>query len=90
MLINEKRDSLLTQQYETLRSKREQLGQFYQLSLKDLANAETSAGELEQEIDQLEKAISLKTSETVSEKMMERETRWEEIQKIMRARSRSY
>jgi len=83
ILINERRDSLLTHQYETLRSKRDQLGQFYQLSLKDLANAETSAGELEQEIDQLEKAISLKTSETVSEKMMERETRWEDIQKIM-------
>ena len=83
VLINERRDSLLTQQYEALRSKREQLGLFYQLSLKDLASTETTAGELEQEIDQLEKAISLKTSETVSEKMMERETRWEEIQKIM-------
>ena len=83
LLINEKRDSCFAQKYEVMRSKREQLGRFYQLSLKDLANAETSACELEQEIDQLEKAISLKTSETVSEKMMERETKWEEIQKIM-------
>jgi len=83
LLINEKRDSVLRQQYELMRSKREQLGRFYQLSLKDLATAETSASSLEKEIDQLEKAISLKTSETVSEKMMERELRWEDIQKNM-------
>jgi CHAT domain-containing protein len=83
VLINEKRDSLLTKQYETLRAKREQLGHFYQLPLKDLATAETSTSELEKEIDQLEKSISLKTSGTISEKMVERETTWEEIQKMI-------
>ncbi|HMG90173.1 MAG TPA: tetratricopeptide repeat protein, partial [Chryseolinea sp.] len=83
VLINEKRDSLLTQQYEMLRAKREQLGHFYQLSLKDLATAETSTTALEKEIDQLEKSISLKTSATISERMLERETSWDEIQKIM-------
>lgn len=82
-LINQKRDSTLMKQSEQLRSKREQLGRFYQLSLKDLSTAETTAAELEKEIDELEKAISLKTSETVSEKMMEREIRWEDIQKVM-------
>ena len=83
MLIDHKRDSVLAQQYQLMRSKREQLGRFYQLSLKDLATAETSASTLEKEIDQLEKAISLKTSETVSEKMIERELRWDDIQKAM-------
>jgi hypothetical protein len=68
-----------------MRAKREQLGGFYQLSLKDLATAETSASTLEKEIDELEKAISLKTSETVSEKMMAREIRWEDIQKKVAA-----
>jgi CHAT domain-containing protein len=82
-LINQRRDSLLIQQHDQLRSKREQLGRFYQLTLKDLATAETSATVLEKEIDQLEKAISLMTSETVSEKMMEREIKWDEIQKSM-------
>ena len=82
-LINQKRDTVLLKQYELMRSKREQLGHFYQLSLKDLATAETSASTLEKEIDQLEKAISLKTSETVSEKMMEREIKWGHIQKTV-------
>jgi len=82
-LINEKRDSILSQQYELLRARREQLGYFYQLSLKDLATAELSAADLESEIDKLEKAISMKTSETVSEKMMESNIHWEDIQRTM-------
>lgn len=82
-LINEKRDSLLNQQYESLKARREQLGYFYQLSLKDLAGAEITATDLEKEIDRLEKSISLKTSETVAEKMMEQGIQWSDIQSKM-------
>jgi len=84
-LINEKHDSLLNQQYELLKAKREQLGYFYQLSLKELVSAETSAADLEKEIDRLEKSISLKTSETVAEKMMEQGIQWSVIQGKMQA-----
>lgn len=79
-LINEKKDTVLNQQYELLKARREQLGYFYQLSLKELASAETSAAELEQEIDKLEKSISLKTSETIAEKMMEQDVHWTNVQ----------
>lgn len=79
-LIREKHDSVLNQQYELLKARREQLGYFYQLSLKELSSAETSATELEAEIDRLEKAISLKTSETVAEKMMEQGAQWSDLQ----------
>ena len=78
--IAEKNDTTLLHQYEMLKAKREQLGYFYQLSLRELASAETTAAALEQEIDKLEKAISLKTSETVAEKMMEQGIQWSDLQ----------
>lgn len=84
-LITEKRDTVLTRQYELLKSKREQLGYLYQLSLKDLSHTGVSASSLEQEIDNLEKAISLKTSETLAEKMMEQGTTWKQIQARIKA-----
>lgn len=84
-LINEKHDSLLNQEYELLKARREQLGYCYQLSLKDLAGATVSAADLEKEIDRLEKSISLKTSETVAEKMMEQGIQWTDIQAKMQS-----
>lgn len=84
-LITEKRDTVLTRQYELLKSKREQLGYLYQLSLKDLSHADVSASSLEKEIDDLEKAISLKTSETLAEKMMEQGANWKQIQARIKA-----
>ncbi len=79
-LIDAKRDTVLNQQYELLKAKREQLGYLYQLSLKELSGTQLKAADLEKEIDVLEKAISLKTSETVAEKMMEQGAQWSDIQ----------
>jgi CHAT domain-containing protein/Flp pilus assembly protein TadD len=79
-LIDAKHDSTLSVQYEQLRAKREQLGYLYQLSLKALSATAIKAAGLEKEIDQLEKSISLKTSETVAEKMKEQGAQWPDIQ----------
>jgi CHAT domain-containing protein/Flp pilus assembly protein TadD len=79
-LIDARHDSVLNQQYELLKAKREQLGYLYQLSLKELSGTSAKATDLEKEIDVLEKAISLKTSETVAEKMMEEGAQWTDIQ----------
>jgi CHAT domain-containing protein len=79
-LIDGRRDSVLYKQNETLKAKREQLGYLYQISLKELSGTSVKATELEKEIDVLEKAISLKTSETVAEKMMEGGAQWTDIQ----------
>lgn len=84
-LINEKRDTTLTRQYELLKSKREQLGYLYQLSLKDLSRAGVTASSLEKDVDDLEKAISLKTSETLAEKMMEQGANWKQVQSRIKA-----
>lgn len=80
-LINEKKDAALVQQYELLKTKREQLGHFYQLSLKSVPGGAGGISVLEKEIDQLEKSISLKTSGNVAEKMMRLNITWDDIQK---------
>ncbi len=82
-LVTEKGDTILARQYQVLKSKREQLGYLYQLPLKELSRSGASAANLEKEIDVIEKAISLKTSETVAEKMMEQGFRWNDIQARM-------
>ena len=79
-LIDARHDSVLNQQYELLKARREQLGYLYQLSLKELSGTAIKAADLEKEIDVLEKTISLKTSETVAEKMMEEGAQWRDIQ----------
>lgn len=79
-LINERKDETLELQHELLKAKREQLGNLYQVSLTELSKGEVSISSLENEIEKLEKAISLKTSETVAEKMMEQKTEWPDIQ----------
>jgi CHAT domain-containing protein len=79
-LIQHKNDSLLIREYELLREKREQLGHLYQLPLKEQRRVKISTAALEKEIDALDKSISLKTSETVAEKLMAKEIQWKEIQ----------
>ncbi|MEO8472499.1 MAG: CHAT domain-containing tetratricopeptide repeat protein [Chryseolinea sp.] len=82
-LVDAKNDTMLVRHYDQLKSKREQLGYFYQLSLKDIAQTKVTAIELEKEIESLEKSISLKTSETIAEKMMGDVIRWSDIQSKM-------
>ncbi|MEO7992476.1 MAG: CHAT domain-containing tetratricopeptide repeat protein [Chryseolinea sp.] len=82
-LIRENGDSLLIQQYEVLKAKREQLGYLYQLSLKALASANATTTELEKEIERLEKSLSQKTSESLAEKMTEQSVQWQDIQSKM-------
>jgi CHAT domain-containing protein/Tfp pilus assembly protein PilF len=76
-LIHDLGDSTLLQQVETLRYKREQLGHLYQLPLQDLNISYISFQHLEKEIDQLEKEISLKTSEALSETSVYENCGWE-------------
>lgn len=80
-LIQKKNDSVLTKQFELLRERREQLGHYYVLSLKEQLLVNYSVSDLEKEIDVLEKTISLKTSETVAERLMEKEITWQDLQK---------
>jgi len=80
-IILEKHDTVLNAQYALLKAKREQLGYFYQLSLKALGRAEYTSSDLEEEIDALEKSISLKTSETVAEKMMNSDIHWSDVRR---------
>jgi CHAT domain-containing protein/Tfp pilus assembly protein PilF len=78
-MIQSLQDSVLSAQYERLKERREQLGHVYQLSLKEQAQVGVSTRALEQEIDALEKSISLKTSENVAEKMMMPGAQWRDI-----------
>ncbi|HTE34427.1 MAG TPA: CHAT domain-containing tetratricopeptide repeat protein [Chryseolinea sp.] len=80
-LITERRDAALTRQYDLLKIKREQLAYLYQAPLRDLSNEITSVVDVEKEIDVLEKSISLKTSETVAEKMQEQRIQWSDVQR---------
>ncbi|HYG20780.1 MAG TPA: CHAT domain-containing tetratricopeptide repeat protein, partial [Ohtaekwangia sp.] len=82
-LIGGQADSLLIKQYNLLKEKRNQLGHLYQLSRRELSAAGFSTNMLEGEIDALEKAISLKTSETVAEKMQATGITWQDIQRRM-------
>ncbi|MBA4058676.1 MAG: hypothetical protein C0490_28425, partial [Marivirga sp.] len=84
-LINERKDSVLMLQHELLKAKREQLGNLYQISLAELSKGEVSTASIEADIEKLEKAISLKTSETVAEKMMEEKVEWHDIQSKVKA-----
>lgn len=79
-LITQKNDTVLDRQYEELKMKREQLGYIYQLPLKNQSEVQVDASTLEKEIDVLEKSISLKTSETLAEKMMEQSPTWNDVQ----------
>jgi len=79
-VIRQRHDTLLSQQNELLRTKREQLGYLYQLPLQELAQSPITTQQLEDEIGKLEKAISLKTSETLAEKMTQQHTRWTDVQ----------
>jgi len=78
-LITEKKDSVLSIEYETLKAKREQLGYFYQLSLKELKRNGISLKELELEVDRLEKDITLKTSEDLTESGLAVNVEWNDI-----------
>ncbi|MGC3948149.1 MAG: CHAT domain-containing protein [Chryseolinea sp.] len=84
-IIEQKKDTVLARQAEQLRQKREQLGYFYQLSLGELSQSSVTTAQLEQEIDALEKSISLKTSETVAATLQEKQTNWNDIQQHMPA-----
>lgn len=79
-VIRERGDTLLSRQNEQLKIKREQLGYLYQLPLDELARSPVSVQQLEADIARLEKAISLKTSETLAEKMTQHGARWAAIQ----------
>ncbi|RAV97887.1 CHAT domain-containing protein [Pseudochryseolinea flava] len=84
-LIYNQKDSILIKQYDLVKEKREQLGLFYQLSLQEVKQVGISPTTLEKEIDELEKNISLKTSETVAEKLLAKATQWKNIQAAMAA-----
>jgi CHAT domain-containing protein len=79
-VIREHHDTLLNQQNELLKTKREQLGYLYQLPLQELSRSSITTQQLEDEIGKLEKAISLKTSETLAEKMTQQHTHWADVQ----------
>ena len=82
-IIEQKKDTVLARQSDQLRQKREQLGYLYQLSLSELSQSPVSTTQLEQEIDALEKTISLKTSETVTATLQEKQVLWNDIQQNM-------
>lgn len=63
-IVEKKNDPSLNELMSKLRDGRDRLGHIYQLPLNDLQNA-ADISSLESEIDSLEKAISLRTSETL-------------------------
>ncbi|HTF21947.1 MAG TPA: tetratricopeptide repeat protein, partial [Chryseolinea sp.] len=79
-IVEQKKDTVLARQFDQLRMKREQLGYLYQRTLNELSQTPASATQLEHEIDALEKAISLKTSESVAEKLRDNQVSWDDIQ----------
>lgn len=82
-IVKQEQDSVLTRQFEELRTKREQLGYLYQRTLQELSESQISTQQLEQQVDALEKDISLKTRETVAGKMQNNLVTWTDIQKNM-------
>ncbi|MEJ1240458.1 CHAT domain-containing tetratricopeptide repeat protein [Chryseolinea sp. T2] len=82
-IIEQKRDTVLARQANLLRQKREQLGYLYQLSLGELSQSSVSTAQLEQEIDALQKNISLKTSETVASNLQDKQAAWSDVQSHM-------
>ena len=79
-VATQKKDTILLRQFEQLRQKRDQLGQLYQFTLRQLSQSPVSTGRLEQEIDGLEKSISMKTSASVADKMQADQLTWGDIQ----------
>lgn len=79
-VIRQYHDTLLIQQNELLKTKREQLGYRYQLPLQEASQSPITTQQLEDEISKLEKTISLKTSETLAEKMTQQRTHWTDVQ----------
>jgi CHAT domain-containing protein len=83
-VIREQNDTLLSQQNELLKTKRQQLGYLYQLPLQELSRSPVTPPQLEDEISKLEKIISLKTSETLAEKMRQQHTHWADVQAALK------
>lgn len=63
-IIDKRNDPALTELMVNLKAGRDRLGHLYQLPLKDLQNSADIVS-LENQVDSLEKVISLRTSETV-------------------------
>lgn len=63
-IMREKKDSSIVKAYDELRNRREQIGYYYQLSQHDLQQRGIAIKDLELQIDQLEKEIAMKTSDT--------------------------
>lgn len=66
-LIGLKKDDSLNELFAHLKERRDLLGHLYQLPLQDAGTGNHQVAALEKEIDGLEKAISLKSSEAVYE-----------------------
>ncbi|HEX8038033.1 MAG TPA: tetratricopeptide repeat protein, partial [Chryseosolibacter sp.] len=64
-LIRLKNDESLTMLFSRLKERRDRLGRLYQLPLQDLRQSNDEIPALEREVDALEKAISLKSSEAI-------------------------
>lgn len=84
-IVTLKRDTILARQFEELRTKREQLGYLYQRTLQELSQSQISTQQLEQQVDALEKEISLKTRETVAGKMQTNIVTWADVQRSISA-----
>jgi CHAT domain-containing protein/tetratricopeptide (TPR) repeat protein len=84
-MIAEKKDSTLLLQQELLKLKRQQLGHLYQLPIEELEDRKTSIKELEQEIDKLEKVLTVSTGEAVVNDMVSGTFVWDDIRKILKS-----
>jgi tetratricopeptide (TPR) repeat protein len=79
-IIAQQGDSSLLREYDRLRILREQLGHAYQQPLSEISKGPLVPTHLEQQIDAIEKSISLRTGKTLSEKMAGTGTSWSTIQ----------
>jgi CHAT domain-containing protein/Flp pilus assembly protein TadD len=80
VMIAQLGDSSLLRDYNKLRMLREQLGYAYQQTLSQVSGQPMIAGNLEREIDALEKSLSVRTGKTLSEKMTGNSTTWPTLQ----------
>lgn len=78
-IILEQNDSILNHRFELLKNKREKLGYLYQLPLEAREQLDISSTKLEQEIDSLEKSISLQTSEASDDHWATSDVGWSDI-----------
>lgn len=83
--ISRKNDPALNELVTRLKDRRDRLGHLYQLPLADLGNA-SSVTTLEKEIDSLEKAISLRSSEVLyGDGMRAEEMHWKSLLSKLKA-----